>query len=268
MQTRRRLNNAFKDFCKKVEKVAKHYDHVVDFDIPYNELGFYGNCNKEMVFIQPSVKALVNLTETPFFFLPLDELEHIHFERVTYTTKQFDIAFIWKNFDLPPKAITAIDMKYLDLIQDWLNDVGLTYTMGAANMAWNDVMKMVKTFVADGSFYSDMDIDGESKPPGWMFLNTDGGEGGGEEEEDDDDDESDFQADSEESESEEESSDDDESDYESESDDSEEDGDDDLSEEGKDWEELEQDAARDDKKRQHEREREDDDRGSSKKKRH
>ena len=126
-----RLDNGSFYNIKKVEKVAKHYEHIVDFDIPYNELGFYGNCNREMVFIQPSVKALVNLTETPFFFLVLDEIEHVHFERVTYTTKNFDVAFIFKNFDIVPRVVTAIDMKSLDLIQDWLSDVGITYTAGA-----------------------------------------------------------------------------------------------------------------------------------------
>ena len=96
-EMKRRLNSAFKEFCKKVEKVAKHYDFSLEFDIPYHELGFYGNCNREMVFIQPSVRCLVNLTETPFFFLDISEVEHVHFERVTYTTKNFDVAFIFKN---------------------------------------------------------------------------------------------------------------------------------------------------------------------------
>ena len=262
-EMRRRLNNAFKDFCKKVEKVATHYDHKVDFDIPYSELGFYGNCNREMVFIQPSVKALVNLTETPFFFLTLAEIEHVHFERVTYTTKNFDVAFIFKNFDVLPRVVTAIDMKSIDMIQDWLMDQEITYTAGTQNMAWNDVMKMVREFVADGTFYSDVDVDGESKPSGWTFLQTDGG--GEDGEEDEDDDESSFEAESEESESEDDS--DMSSEYEDESEtDSDEDADDDLSEEGQDWDELEKQAADDDKKRA--REMKEDDRKSSKKSRH
>ena len=262
-EMRRRLNNAFKDFCKKVEKVAKHYEHIVDFDIPYNELGFYGNCNKEMVFIQPSVKALCNLTETPFFFLPLNEIEHVHFERVTYTTKNFDVAFIFKDFDVLPKLVTAIDMKSLELIQDWLSDVGITYTAGAQNMGWTEVMKMVREFVGDGTFYSDMDVDGDQKPPGWLFLQADGGDGEGGED-DDDDDESSFEAESEESESDDDS--DMSSDYEDESEtDSDEDGDDDLSEEGQDWDDLEKQAADDDKKRA--RERVEEERSGSKKNR-
>lgn len=171
------------------------------------------------------------------------------------------MAFIFKNFDLPPRSISAIDMRYLDLIQDWLNDVGITYTTGVANMAWNEVMKWVRSWVNDGTFYLDVDVDGENKPAGWMFLSMESGDAGEDEEEEDDD--SSFAEDSE-SESESESdSDDDESSYADDSDDdSDEDADDDLSEEGKDWDELERDAARDDKKRAFDR---DDDRGGSKK---
>ena len=51
-EMRKKLNGAFKEFCKRVEKVAKHYDSGLEFDIPYADLGFYGSCHREMVFIQ------------------------------------------------------------------------------------------------------------------------------------------------------------------------------------------------------------------------
>jgi nucleosome binding factor SPN SPT16 subunit len=121
-------------------------------------------------------------------------------------------------------------MKDLDMIQDWLNDVEITYTVGRATMAWNDVRKVVKELIEDGSFYTDVDPDGVKKPPGWLFLGADEGD---EEEEDEDDDESSFEADSaDESESDDYSDSDDESSYEEEDSDSEY-ADDDLSEEGK-----------------------------------
>ena len=114
------------------------------------------------------------------------------------------------------------------MIQDWLNRIEVTYTVGRATMAWNDVRKIVKEMIEDGTFYSDVDADGEKKDPGWLFLNVD--EVG---DEDEDDDESSFEADSEE-ESEDESDDsDDGSSYEDEDDDDSEYDDDELSEEGK-----------------------------------
>jgi nucleosome binding factor SPN SPT16 subunit len=48
-ELRKRLNLAFKDFCSKIEKVAAHYEHNVQIDIPFKKSGFEGNPNKEMV---------------------------------------------------------------------------------------------------------------------------------------------------------------------------------------------------------------------------
>lgn len=182
-ELKKKLNLAFKEFCKKVEKVAKHYDYNVEFDIPYLDLGFYGNCNKEMVLIQPSVRCLVNLTETPFFVVDLSEIEHVHFERMSFTTKNFDMTIIFKNFDILPRTITAIEIQYCDTIQDWLNGVEITYTAGAQSMNWKMIMEAVKD---DPRFYYDTDEYGEKKSAGWNFLNAD--DSGDEEEEEEDED--------------------------------------------------------------------------------
>lgn len=68
-QLRKRLNEAFKEFCRKVESVARKNGYSLEFDIPYRDLGFTGNPHKEMVTIQPTLNCLCNLTETPFFLL-------------------------------------------------------------------------------------------------------------------------------------------------------------------------------------------------------
>ena len=70
-----------------MERVAKHHHHHLEydcayftfkwqlrFDIPYRDLGFHGVPNREMVLIQPTVRCLVNLTETPFFLVELDRV--------------------------------------------------------------------------------------------------------------------------------------------------------------------------------------------------
>ena len=132
------------EFCKKVEKVAKHYDFDLTFDVPYSDLGFHGSCSREMVFIQPSVSCLINLTEMPFFIVDMSEIDHVHFERVTYATKNFDMVLIFKNFDIMPRMITAIELKYLETIQDWLCDVQITYTSGPQSFAWKGVMESAK----------------------------------------------------------------------------------------------------------------------------
>jgi len=73
-QLRKKLNEIFKEFCKKVERVSKQYQHNIEFDIPYRDLGFHGVPHREMVLIQPTVHCLVNLTETPFFIVELDKV--------------------------------------------------------------------------------------------------------------------------------------------------------------------------------------------------
>ena len=183
-EMKKRLNAAFKDFCRKVQKLAQHFDFDLEFDVPYVDLGFYGSCNKEMVFIQPTVKCIVNLTETPFFLIDLSEVEHVHFERVMFSTKNFDMTFIFKNHDVMPRSITAIEIKALDAIQEWLSDVDITYTSGGMSINWVMVMKSVRE---DDRFYFDTDEDGERKPAGWLCLSADADDEEGSEESADED---------------------------------------------------------------------------------
>ena len=116
-QLRKRLNQAFKEFCKKVDAVAKKNNYSVEFDIPYRDLGFQGNPHKEMVFIQPTLNCLVNLTETPFFVVDLADVDHVHFERVTYMSKAFDMVLINKDFNKQPWRIDMIQNADRDAIQ-------------------------------------------------------------------------------------------------------------------------------------------------------
>lgn len=49
-----------------------------------------------MVFIQPTTYALINITDFPFFVVPLNEIEHVHFERVFSSSKTCDLKIIMK----------------------------------------------------------------------------------------------------------------------------------------------------------------------------
>ena len=164
-EMRRKLNKTFLEFCKKVEKVAKHYEFNLNYDIPYHDLGFRGTCHREMVYVMPTVSCLVNLTEMPFFVADISEVDHVHFERVTFATKSFDMIIIFKNYET--KAITAIEIKYLDQIQDWLSDVQITFTAGPDSFQWKAVMDTAKE---DDRFYFDTDADGTPKAVGWLML--------------------------------------------------------------------------------------------------
>jgi|AntRauTorckE5430_2_1112549.scaffolds.fasta_scaffold00815_2 nucleosome binding factor SPN SPT16 subunit len=243
-QLRKKLNEAFKDFCRKVEKVASKNGFTLEFDIPYRDLGFQGNPHKEMVFIMPTLNCLCNLTETPFFVVDLNGVDHVHFERVTFASKAFDIVLVNKDFTKQPWRVDMIPNTDKDAIQDWLTDMEISYTEGPMNLNWKQIMG---TVAEDDRFYMDTEEDEVTKKEaGWSFLRM-----FGEDDEDDDDSaegDSDFGADdgaegeSEEEEEEEEF--DDESEEESDFD-----GDEELEEQGLDWEDMEREAIAEDRKK-------------------
>jgi nucleosome binding factor SPN SPT16 subunit len=244
-QMRKKLNQAFKDFCKKVDAVAKKNGYELEFDIPYRDLGFTGNPHKEMVTIMPTLNCLVNLTETPFFVVDLVDVDHVHFERVTYMSKAFDMVLVNKDFNKDPWRVDMIPNGDKDSIQDWLTDMEITYTEGPMNLNWKQIIATVR---ADDRFYMTTEEDSVTeKEAGWEFLRMFGRDDDDEGDEEDDD--SAFSQEQEEDAEEEESE---EEDFDSDVDDEDEDdfdGDEDLEEEGLDWDEMEEKAAEEDRQK-------------------
>jgi nucleosome binding factor SPN SPT16 subunit len=260
-QLRKRLNQAFKDFCKKVDTVAKKNNYHLEFDIPYRDLGFLGNPHKEMVFIQPTLNCLVNLTETPFFVVDLSDVDHVHFERVTYMSKAFDMVLINKDFSKPPWRVDMIPNEDKDAIQDWLTDMEITYTQGPMNLNWKQIMN---TISGDDRFYMNTEEDEVTeKEAGWEFLRMYGNE----DDDDDDEDEDDSEFSEAEVEEEEElEQDEEESEFDAESEEeSDFDGDEELEEQGMDWEDMEREAAADDRRKRQSGDIDEDRRGKQKK---
>ncbi len=241
-ETRRRLNALFKEFCMKVEKVASHYDFRLQMDVPFVKSAFIGNPHKEMVRIMPTTHCLTSLTETPVFCVTIDEIEHVHFERVGAGsgTKGFDIVIIFKRktfeADINSKQIITIDNQYLEIIYDWLNLVEIPYTGSKVPMKWDTIFPEAYY----ERFYMDTEEDGTPKPVGWHSLIDINNDDGDDEEEDD---ESSYDEESSE-ESESESGSDDSSFEESEESEPDED---DSEEEGEDWDEMERKALAEDK---------------------
>lgn len=246
-QLRKKLNQAFKEFCRKVEAVAKKNGFSLEFDIPYRDLGFTGTPFKEMVFIQPTLHCLVNVTDTPFFVVDLSEVDHVHFERVTFASKAFDIVLINKDFSKPVHRVDMIPNADKDSIQEWLTDMELSYTEGPMNLNWKSIMQ---TVAADDRFYMNTEEDEVTpKEAGWEFLRV---YGANDDDSDDvDSEDSEFNAveaeiasaaasSVSEEESEFDSEESEESDY---------DADEDLEEQGMDWDDMEKAAAADDRRR-------------------
>ena len=235
-QMRNRMNKEFQQFQKRIEEQAGD----LEFEIPYRELGFYGvpPHNKSTCFIMPCVNALIELTEPPWFVVPLNDIEVAHFERIVYGLKNFDLVLVMKDFSVRPVSVSAINVEHLDSLKTWLDQCNIKFYEGPANLNWGQIMKHINSMGLE-EFYEE---------GGWrnvLSLENDSEDG----EEEESEEESEFEPSG--SDEEEEEDDDDESEYdESASDESE--GEEELDSdesEGKDFDELEEEAKAHDKRR-------------------
>lgn len=193
--------------------------------------------HRETVLLQPTSSCLVNLTSWPPFTCTLEDVELVHFERVMLTLKNFDMVFIFKDYAKKISMVTAIPMTMLDHVKEWLNSCDIKYTEGVQSLNWGKIMK---TIVDDPEGFFDSG--------GWNFLDP---ESDGEDEDDDDSDEDEtFNMSGDEDDSGEES--DSDEDFSDDSNISDEDFSDELDSDessGKDWSDLEAEAADDDRDR-------------------
>ena len=235
-ERRNRVNNDFNNYVKKVQDLWEkdHRELNLEFDIPFRELGFPGVPHKATSFLIPTVYCLVDLIETPFFVLTLSEIAVVNLERVGFGLKNFDMVFVFKDFDREPHRVDAIPSTNVEQVKEWLTSMNLKYYENKMNLVWKPILKTIKE-----------DPEGFIEGGGWNFLDMEASasEGEGEEESEE------FEPSD--SDSDEEEEDDDESDFdEDEEDESEEEEEEEEdSEEGKTWEELEAEARRDDRDR-------------------
>ncbi|XP_041375424.1 FACT complex subunit SPT16-like [Gigantopelta aegis] len=230
-ELRQRLKSAFKSFTEKVESLTKQ---EVEFDTPFRELGFHGAPFRSTVLLQPTSGCLVNLTEWPPFVVALEDVQLVHFERVQFQLKNFDMVFVFKDYSRKTVMINSIPMHMLDHVKEWLNSCDIRYTEGVQSLNWGKIMK---TIIDDPEGFFDNG--------GWSFLGPDSDEDDQDEDDSEQDDQyqpSDVGSGEEGTSSEDSYS--EESNWEDEDDDeSAEDEDLGSSEEsGKDWDELEEEA--------------------------
>ncbi|XP_050691706.1 FACT complex subunit spt16-like isoform X2 [Eriocheir sinensis] len=233
-ELRHKLTSAFKSFTEKVETMTKHQ---VEFDTPFRELGFPGAPYRSTVLLQPTSGCVVNLTEWPPYVIVLDEVELVHFERVQFHLKNFDMVFVFKDYSRKTSMINAIPMQMLDHVKEWLNSCDIRYSEGVQSLNWTKVMKTIID-----------DPDGFFEQGGWSFLDPDSDEENQEEADDEDSEEDGAYAPSDEELGSEEES----EDYSGESEISDSEYSEELGsseESGKDWSDLEREAAEADKER-------------------
>lgn len=232
-EERKRKAQLDKEFKTFAEQISESSRGALDLDIPFRELGFLGVPFRSAVFCMPTRDCLVSLIDPPYLVVTLEEIEIAHLERVQFGLKNFDLVFVFKDFNKPVVHINTIPMELLEDIKNWLTDVDIPFSEGQMNLNWAALMK---TVLSDPySFFSD---------GGWRCLT---GEGDSDEEESEDE-ESDFEA-SDDDPSDEEVDSEAESEDAYSSDGSEGSASGDESEDGDDWDELERKAAREDSRR-------------------
>jgi len=164
-ENRHRLNKLFFKFTKEVEAKA---NEELEFDMPYRELGFEGAPDKMQRFLMPTRDCLVDLIEFPPVIISLEDIEVAHFERVTYSLKNFDLVLVMKNFAQEPSRgetqwirISSVPSTELDAVKKWLDSVNIPFYQGPSNLNWNTVLRTIRE-----------DLEGFYEEGGWRFLDA------------------------------------------------------------------------------------------------
>ncbi|XP_057464281.1 FACT complex subunit SPT16-like isoform X2 [Actinidia eriantha] len=242
-----KINMDFQNFVNRVNDLwgqpqFKALD--LEFDQPFRDLGFHGVPHKASAFIVPTSSCLVELIETPFVVITLNEIEIVNLERVGLGQKNFDMAIVFKDFKRDVFRMDSIPSTSLDGIKEWLDTTDLKYYESRLNLNWRPILKTItddpEKFIEDG---------------GWEFLNMEASDSDSDHSQESDQgyEPSDVQSDTGSEEEEEDSA----SLVESEDDDEEVSEEDSEEDEGKTWEELEREASRADKEKGDESDSED-----------
>lgn len=233
-EERRKRAALDKEFKYFADAIAEASHGLLTVESTFRDLGFQGVPSRSAVFCMPTTDCLVQLVEPPFLVINLEEIEICILERVQFGLKNFDMVFVYKDFNKPVTHVNTVPIESLDFLKQWLTDMDIPYTVSSINLNWSTIMKSLQEdphqFFLDG---------------GWSFLAM----GSDDEASDESEEEiSEYEASEEEPEDESALSEEDEYSDEQFSDEgSEVESADGESEEGEDWDELEQKAAKADR---------------------
>uniref|UniRef100_A0AAQ4PLU2 FACT complex subunit n=1 Tax=Gasterosteus aculeatus aculeatus TaxID=481459 RepID=A0AAQ4PLU2_GASAC len=158
-------------YAEQMEREMRHkLKSQLEFEVPFRDLGFQGAPYRSTCLLQPTSGSLVNTTEWPPFVVTLDEVELVHFERVQFHLKNFDVVIVYKDYNKKVTMINAVPVNSLDPIKEWLNSCDIKYTEGVQSLNWTKIMKTIVD-----------DPEGFFEQGGWSFLDPES-EGSGAEE--------------------------------------------------------------------------------------
>ncbi|GAB0494570.1 hypothetical protein MMPV_005864 [Pyropia vietnamensis] len=168
-EMKNRMNKAFLRFTRDAEERCA----PLEFDMPYRDLGFTGAPRNESVLLMPTVSCIVDLIAWPPFVLNLEDVEVAHFERVSFQLRNFDLVFVFKDFESAPAKgsppswtrISTIPMTDLIGLKRYLDEQQIKYYEGSANINWDVTLKTIRS-----------DLEGFYSDGGWHFLDMDAGD--------------------------------------------------------------------------------------------
>lgn len=126
-----------------IENASERTRHPIDFDIPFEGLEFYGCPHKSVVKVRPTKNCLIAISEFPFFVVDISEIEVVHFERVQFGIKNFDMAIIFKDFTTF-KRINSIPIEHIEDIKSLLDEIHLIYSESIVPMNWTNVLQQIR----------------------------------------------------------------------------------------------------------------------------
>ena len=240
-EVKRRIDRDFLAWTKACEEFT---NKSFEFELPYRNLGLFGTTYRSNVLLQPTKSCLINVTESTFFVFAIEDIEVVWFERMTGNVRYFDLTLVHKDYEKHVR-ISSISIKDVEKVKDWLDSHNIIFYDNKISLNWGKFLQGVRTdfkqFVEDGAWTA------------WDQAEV-------AEDEDIDEGDSEFSASDEDFDDDSEGSEESESDFEEESNDSDDsESEEDLSEEGLSWDELEQKAEREDRdklRREQEKEQE------------
>jgi nucleosome binding factor SPN SPT16 subunit len=118
----------------------------------------------------PTVHSLVALEDSPPVVLSLEDIEIANFERVQFQLRNFDLTFVFKDFNRPVLRIDAIPIKSLEAIKTWLNNCGIVFFETKTNLLWKKLLKQISKdlegFYEDGAWNTILGEDDGSEDEG------------------------------------------------------------------------------------------------------
>ena len=167
-QYKKKMNMQFVTFARQIEEYTERMQAdssvtfpKIKFDVPLRKLAFKGVAQKGMATITPTVNCLVELVNYPFTVIFLEDIDRVFFERVDFNLRSCDMVIIFKDIYRNPAQIKSIEMKSLDMIKKWLEQVGITVSELSKSIAWPKVLAYLRK-----------DPEAFFKEGGWSILDV------------------------------------------------------------------------------------------------